>query len=69
MLELHDDRQTKADLVRLAAGRTLVEGRGLEDVSLTESHPLTYLRHGGLVVRQVSPGQDGVQVRSLQTEC
>ena len=54
-------------LVCLATARALVEGRGLKDVPPAQPHPLSYLRHGGLVLRQVGPGQDRVQVGALAT--
>ena len=55
------------DLVSLPTGGTLVEGRGLEDVAPAESDPLADLRHGGLVLGQVGPGEDGVQVGALHS--
>ena len=54
-------------LVSLPTARTLVESSRLEDVAPAEPHSLSYLGHGGLVLGQVSAGQDRVQVGSLQS--
>ena len=64
----HSDIAPAWYLVGLATAWTLVESRGLQDVPPAEPDSLSYLRHGGLVLGKVGPGQDGVQVGALHTE-
>ena len=54
-------------LVSLAAAGALVQGCRLQDVAPAEPHSLANLGHGCLVLGQVSPGQDRVQVGPLQS--
>ena len=64
----HSDITPSWYLVGLPTAWTLVESRGLQDVPPAEPDSLSYLRHGGLVLGKVGPGQDGVQVGALHTE-